>query len=310
MRRFEHGHTVRKILTNHAAIRAAIKMIKCPLCESIAHETIYDFRKREKPHSIPGPVVQCSDCSLWFKIVDKSEIRDAYGEAYARDTEDEPYMTGDATRAYFRRVIRDVGIKQGRLLDIGTGLGAFVEEAQKAGYQAEGIDLCAGLVARAQERGLRVRHMSAEDLDTGGANGLFDVVTMMDLIEHVPEPLALLSNIRKLLKPDGELVVYTPNHRAAVVVVAKALGYIGSDFAVNEIFGGNHLTFFDDRTLAAILTKAGFSIREMKLSPYDPSRPGQPISRLSLAAVTAIEQLGRPFNRMFRMLAYARNAWN
>lgn len=278
---------------------------KCPLCESASHRVIFDFRKLEKPHSVPGPVVKCLNCGLWFKIANKCEIAKAYGDAYAREITNEQYMAGMAARSYFRSVILNIGPKQGRLLDIGTGLGTFVEEAKNAGYQAEGIDLCTALVARAQGRGLNVQFKAAEDLD---AYGRFDVVSMMDLIEHVFDPLALLTTVHKLLKPNGELVVYTPNHRAAVVLVARALNFIKLDFAVKEIFGSNHLTFFDDRTLKAMLNKAGFSIRAMKLSPYNPSRPGQPISPVSLAAVTAIERLGTPFNRMFRMLAYARRA--
>lgn len=282
---------------------------KCPLCEGTAYKVIYDLRTVTSPNAIPGRIARCSSCSLEFKIVagPASTVRDAYGDTYSEGEGADEYLTGEATRAYFRRVIGGIGIKKGRLLDIGTGQGVFVEEAKKAGYEAQGIDLCAALVAKAQARGLDVQYKAAEELDTSdGAR--FDVVTMMDLIEHVPEPLAVLATVRKLLKPNGELVVYTPNHRSAVVLMARALGRMGADFAVREIFGSNHLTFFDDRTLRALLLKAGFPIRTMKLSPYDPSRPGQPISPVSLAAVTVIEQLGRPFNRMFRMLAYAQNA--
>jgi hypothetical protein len=70
-------------------------------------------------------------------------------------------------------------------------------------------------------------------------------------------------------------------------------------------FSAEITLFFDDRTLPSALDKAGFTIRTMKLLPYDPTRPGQTVSPVSLAAVAAVEQLGRPFRRMFRMLAYA-----
>jgi hypothetical protein len=75
---------------------------------------------------------------------------------------------------------------------------------------------------------------------------------------------------------------------------------------MNEIFGSNHICFFDDRSLPFALQTAGFTVRRLSLFPYDPERPGQPVSLLSLATVTAVEQLGRPFNRMFRLLVYAR----
>ena len=280
--------------------------VKCPLCLSTRQKMLYDLRRLSSPNAIQGMIVQCSDCSLLFKATDTSQrIADAYGESYAEGEGIANYMASEATRAFFRTVIGGLSIKQGRLLDIGTGLGAFVEEAQSLGYQAQGIDLCAALVTKAQARGLDVRLKAAEELEDSGERGKFDVVTMMDIIEHVRDPVGLLSTVRSLLKEKSELIVYTPNHRAAVVLLAKVLNSLGADFAIKEIFGGNHLTFFDDRTLPAALDKAGFSLREVKLSPYDPSRPGQPISLVSLVAVALVEQAGRPFGRMFRMLTYA-----
>jgi 2-polyprenyl-3-methyl-5-hydroxy-6-metoxy-1,4-benzoquinol methylase len=279
---------------------------KCPLCLSTRQKTLYDLQGLSRPNVIPGLIVQCLDCALVFKVTNASHrIADAYGESYAEGEGIAAYMTSEATRAFFREVIRGLNVKRGRLLDIGTGLGAFVEEAQALGYQAQGIDLCAPLVTKAQARGLDVRLKAAEELEDSSERGVFDVVTMMDIIEHVPDPVGLLSAARRLMKEKSELIVYTPNHRAAVVLLAKVLNSLGADFAIKEIFGGNHLTFFDDRTLPVALDKAGFSLREVKHSPYDPSRPGQPISLVSLATVALVEQAGRPFGRMFRMLTYA-----
>ena len=217
-------------------------------------------------------------------------------------------MLGEPTRKFFRKVISGIRPPSDdgapRLLDIGSGLGTFVEEAGRAGFSAQGLDLCEPLVRKARARGLNVECKPAEQLDT---REQFDVVTMMDVIEHVPEPMRLLAAARKVLKPGGELVVYTPNHRAAVVVLAKFLRALGAGFAVREIFGGNHVCFFDDRTLPTALQNSGFSDRQIRVFSYDPTRPGQPVSPANLVAVAAVEQLGRPFGRMFRMLAYARH---
>jgi 2-polyprenyl-3-methyl-5-hydroxy-6-metoxy-1,4-benzoquinol methylase len=188
------------------------------------------------------------------------------------------------------------------LLDVGAGQGALIEEAEALGYDTLGIDRCEPLARRARARGLRVECTSAKDLD-GAAR--FDVVTMMDVIEHVPDPRRLLADARRLLRPLGRLVVYTPNHRGAVVMLAKVLHAIGAGVAVREIFGGNHVCFFDDRSLPLALQAEAFTVDALQLFPYDPSRPGGPVSRASLAAVTAIEWLGKPLNRTFRMLALA-----
>ena len=175
---------------------------------------------------------------MWFKILSQPDrLSQAYGEEYASAEMSEKYMLSDPSRAFFRKVLGGIGITPGtsrpRLLDIGTGLGALVEEAQKLGYEAEGVDHCEPLVQKARARGLRVHCKPVEEL---GAGGNFDVVTMLDVIEHVTEPLKLLATARRLLKPGGRLVVYTPNHRSAIVLLARFLDKLGIGFAVKEIF--------------------------------------------------------------------------
>lgn len=249
---------------------------------------------------------------MWFKIVtDASRVAAAYGETYAANAGTDDYMEGPAARALFQRVLGELGASAGRgstrptLLDIGAGQGVFVGEATAVGYDAVGVDRCEPLVEKARANLLRVECAAAEELS---GTERFDVVTMMDVIEHVTAPRRLLATAHRLLKPRGRLVVYTPNHRGAVVVLAKTLHALGADAAVREIFGGNHVCFFDDRSLPRALAVEGFTIDALKLFPYDPARPGQPVSRASLAAVTAVEWLGRPFNRVFRMLALATKA--
>src|SRR5579871_3078132 len=277
----------------------------CPLCGSADLDRKYDLRSVTCPLAVPGWIVRCRRCSMWFKTVDAdAAVANAYRDEYADVEGADGYMTGSAARAFFRRVLQDAG-RGGALLDIGSGQGALVEEATRLGYTAMGVDRCEPLVRKARARGVRVECGTIDDVD--GAER-FDVVTMMDVIEHVPEPRRLVAAAHRLLKPRGRLVVYTPNHRAAVVMVARALHGLGAPVAVREIFGGNHVCFFDDRSLPRTLAAEGFTVDALRLSPYDTARPGQPVSRASLAAVAVAEAIGRPFGRVFRMLAFAPHA--
>lgn len=277
----------------------------CPVCRTVEYQVVFDLRSVSNPLSVPGLVVRCR-CGMWFKIPDeRARPSFVYGAEYAVNDGIDQYMTGASARALFRNALGRVGMRMSTaptLLDIGTGHGALLEEASALGYVPQGIDLCEPLVRAAQARGLRVEHGRAEDLP---GEARFDVVTMTDVIEHVTEPRRLLADAYRLLKTGGRLVVYTPNHRGAVVLLARALNRVGVDFAVREIFGGNHVCFFDDRSLPDTLRRERLSLESLTLFPYDPARPGGPISRLSLAAVTAVERLGAPFQRMFRMLAVA-----
>ena len=277
----------------------------CPLCRSGNQRVVYDLTSYSGPYyAIPGLIVRCASCGYWFKIPTRSSD-ETYADEYANDAAVEQYMSSDPTRKFYRSVLAGLENRGGRLLDIGTGLGIFVEEANRAGYAARGVDLCEPLVERAKARGLDVEFRRLEDMSE---TERFDVITLLDVIEHVPDPLALLASARRLLVPSGELVIYTPNHRAASVVLARALRTVGLDFGVNAVFGCNHLGFFDNVTLPNAIEKSGFALRRLVLSPYDPRRPGQSISLVNLAVMTAVEQLGRPFQRMLRMLAYARVA--
>jgi 2-polyprenyl-3-methyl-5-hydroxy-6-metoxy-1,4-benzoquinol methylase len=279
----------------------------CPVCASAKLEAIYDLAAAEFTDAVPGLVVRCTSCFMWFKLLnDPAGIPKAYTGEYGDDETAQTYLLGTAARNLFRDALTNVkGRLQStrpRLLDLGAGPGALVEEALRMGFEAEGVDHCEANVDVACAKGLRVRLGAAEDLDD---QATFDVVTMMDIIEHVPEPLRLLTAAQRALKPGGELVVYTPNHRATVVMLAKLLYRLGVRYPVEELFGRNHVCFFDDRSLPMALNRAGFEVRRVEQFPYDPARPGQEISPLNLAVVSFVERLGRPFDRGFRMLAYA-----
>ncbi len=281
---------------------------RCPLCDATEHEVAYDLRAQQDALSVPGLVARCRRCPMWFKIPEReTRLLDKYAEGYADAEMNERYMLGDAARAFFRRVLQGVertpSPARPRLLDIGTGLGALLEEAQALGFEAEGLDVSEPLVARALARGLRVRHGSAETLNEESA---FDVVTLLDVIEHVPEPRNLLLAARRLLKPGGELVVYTPNHRAALVLLARALHRVGVSFPLRVIFAGNHLGFFDDRSLPLLLRRTGFDVRRTVRFAYDPARAGLRLSPAASAGIRTIEWLATPVGRTFRLLVYAR----
>lgn len=279
----------------------------CPLCGSVDPVVIYDLTRASSADAVPGTVLRCGACGMWFKrLLDGGAIPTAYPGEHGGDAVARTYLQGPAARALFRSVLqhvkRSLGAQRPRLLDVGAGDGTLLEEAHRLGFDAQGIDHCQSNVEAARARGLDVRLGAAEDL---GDRAAFDAVTMMDILEHVSEPMRILASARRALKPGGELVVYTPNHRAVVVKLARLLHHFGVTYPVEEIFGRNHVCFFDDRSLPRAIEAAGFQMRSLEQLPYDPARPGQEISPLNLAVVTLVERLGRPFGRGFRMLAYA-----
>jgi 2-polyprenyl-3-methyl-5-hydroxy-6-metoxy-1,4-benzoquinol methylase len=281
--------------------------VACPLCRSAEYVMVYDMSDIRTPNSVPGLIVRCEGCPMWFKVPNAPEaIAEAYGNSYGAEVAALDHTNSGANQELFEEVLSAVQVSsridRPRLLDVGSGMGSLLEVAQGMGFDAEGIDLCEPNVAHATARGLRVTHGDAEAM---GFEDTFDVITMMDIVEHVLDPVHLLRVAYRALKPGGRLVVYTPNHRASVVLLARLLKRVGVTYPAEEIFGRNHVCFFDDRTLKTALENAHLSVDRISLSPYDPRRPGAEISLLNLIAVTAIERMGQPFKRVFRMLAYA-----
>jgi 2-polyprenyl-3-methyl-5-hydroxy-6-metoxy-1,4-benzoquinol methylase len=135
-----------------------------------------------------------------------------------------------------------------RLLDVGCGSGELIERLGNLGWQTEGIDIDALAVQTAQERGLRVRLGTLEDQSYPDAS--FDAVTMNHVIEHVHDPCALLRECHRILKPDGRLVVVTPNIRS--------LGHGRFKEAYLSLDPPRHLYIFTPDALRRLGETAGF----------------------------------------------------
>jgi SAM-dependent methyltransferase len=151
------------------------------------------------------------------------------------------------------------GLEKGqRLLDVGCGVGTFLDVARRRGLDVTGIDIAEQPARVARERGhdVRVGPLAEQELEPGS----FDVVTLWDVIEHVDDPLALLCEIRRVLRPGGVLLLETPDEgtplRLATRVAWRAS--LGRVRLVARCYYPAHRIYFTRRGLARILARAGF----------------------------------------------------
>lgn len=103
-----------------------------------------------------------------------------------------------------------LGEPRGSLLEVGCGPGFALEVFRDAGLEARGVDLSSRAVELARERGLAVDHLESGAGDLG-QQGEHDLVVALEVLEHVPEPLELITSLRGCLKPGGLLVISLPN---------------------------------------------------------------------------------------------------
>lgn len=138
---------------------------------------------------------------------------------------------------------------RGRMLDVGCGDGSIVKLAQDLGWHAEGVDVDPGAIEAAQRKGLSVR------LGTLAGqrypDGSFDLVLMSHVIEHVHDPLAALSEIRRVLKPGGTMVCLTPN--------AGSWGHCHFGRSWVHLDPPRHLRIFNGANLRTLAKRAGFT---------------------------------------------------
>jgi SAM-dependent methyltransferase len=137
----------------------------------------------------------------------------------------------------------------GRLLDVGCGDGRQLALMRELGWTAEGVDFDAKAVAAARARGLEVRVGALAEQRY--PDDSFDAVMLSHVIEHVYAPLELLQEIRRILKPGGELVVLTPN--------AAGMGRRLYGAAWRGLEPPRHLTVFSPASLRLLFRQAGFA---------------------------------------------------
>lgn len=138
----------------------------------------------------------------------------------------------------------------GRLLDVGCGMGEFAAGMATLGWSATGIDFDeAALKVAAQQPGIEVATGSILDQRYPAAS--FDAITMSNVIEHIPDPVATFAECFRVLRPGGRLIMITPN--------IESLGHraFGRDWRGLET--PRHLFLWTERALSRLARSAGFA---------------------------------------------------
>jgi 2-polyprenyl-6-hydroxyphenyl methylase/3-demethylubiquinone-9 3-methyltransferase len=159
------------------------------------------------------------------------------------------------------------------VLDVGCGGGILSESMARAGAQVLGIDLTRAVLDVAELHALEAkievtyRAVAAEDLAVEQP-AAFDVVTCMEMLEHVPDPAAALSAIAALVKPGGDVVVSTLNRNPRAFMIA----ILGAEYIARMLPRGTHdyLKFIRPSELARWARGAGLELQDLAGIAYNP----------------------------------------
>ena len=223
--------------------------IACPVCDGTAFAALFEKQGE--------PFVRCEACGLVL-----INPRPVFG--VVADTYDAAYSEGyirkaDKKRARCARWVARIArryVPRGRWLDVGCSAGFVVEAAAAAGFDAWGVELEAGAVAFARDI-LKLSQVSQGTLEAQRyPSAHFDVLSMYDVIEHVPDLNATVAELKRLLAPGGVIEIRTPD-----------VGHFTTPRRLDtwrEIKPSEHLYYFDRHTLPRLFARHGLRLRESR----------------------------------------------
>jgi SAM-dependent methyltransferase len=190
---------------------------------------------------------KCKNCGLIFldKIISETDIMKYYPENY------EAYKVGNDLKINTKKIrfVRLFCENCSSILDVGCSSGDFLKVAKENGFKKiAGIEINSEMAKIASESGIEIIGNSLFDIDI--ASQLFDVITLWDVFEHLPEPKISLERINTLLKEDGVLIMSIPNLKSFDRFLFKE-NWIGWD-------APRHFFLFDQKLLRDLLNKNGF----------------------------------------------------
>ncbi len=226
---------------------------RCPVC--LGEQTQFYLTKNSYP------IRRCSNCELLFVYPQptKEELNNVYsasyfsrGNKYAAilDRKYDPNWLNDVCK--LELVTR--WCRTGTLLDIGCALGGFLAVAKEYGFKVEGVEIARYAAEQACER-LQVKVTNSDIYSAELAAEGYEVITMWDVIEHLTDPNLALEKIVRALRPKGYLAFSTGD------VSSFWARLTGKRWQL--LTPPQHLYFFSQRSMAELLMRHGFSLREI-----------------------------------------------
>jgi 2-polyprenyl-6-hydroxyphenyl methylase / 3-demethylubiquinone-9 3-methyltransferase len=167
-----------------------------------------------------------------------------------------------------------VALKGRRVLDVGCGGGILADSMARKGAEVLGIDLATKALKvaqlhalEAQTEGVQYREISAEAL-AAEQPGSFDVVTCMEMLEHVPDPSSIVKACAVLVKPGGHVFFSTINRNAKAFLFA----IVGAEYVLNMLPRGTHeyAKLVKPSELAGYCRASGLSLLQTRGMEYNP----------------------------------------
>ncbi len=244
-------------------------VLQCPVCDGKSFTpflTCTDFFVSGEKFQIK----QCNSCG--FKITENIEDEDNIGSYY----QSENYISHSNTskgvvnsvyhtvRKYMlgrkrRLVEKATSLKTGQILDVGTGTGFFLNEMKENGWQITGTEKSSDARDFAKKE-FNLENLPSEKLFTLKDNS-FDVITLWHVLEHIHQLNENMQTFKRLLKPNGKLIIAVPNHDSTDAKHYKEF------WAAYDV--PRHIWHFAPKQMKQFGEKHGFKLSSIHTMPFD-----------------------------------------
>ncbi len=218
-------------------------------------------------------IAQCRNCGLWF--VNPQPSVEELQQYYAT------YDSGDLWRDMeegFNRSVRSTILERkqsGQVLDVGCGSGNFLRCMKEKGFSVLGIEPSVSGSEYARDAlQVEIFHGMIQDFLKANPGRKFDVITLLNVLEHLTNPVETLEQLGGVLAPDGIVAIVVPDARFHDIVgrVRKMFGVSDPYWLENAPFLSgfrvpDHLCSFQPRTISAVLRRAGYKVIKLQNAP-------------------------------------------
>ncbi len=233
---------------------------KCPWCGSDkAQINLWlkdEFLSKEDFH-----ICECLNCGLLYTMPRPS--KDKIGNYYKSE---EYYSHQENKKGFIPKIYECVkkvnlrhkyklsteGLETGNMMDIGCGVGDFIHTAEVKGWQCVGVEPSDDAKAIAKKR-VKANIIRSEELEKL-TDGTFDLITMWHVLEHVDELKWQVSQLQRLVKPNGRIVIAVPNYKS------YDGQYYKEHWAAYDV--PRHLNHFNKQTITKIFKYNGLELKK------------------------------------------------
>lgn len=239
-------------------------LINCPFCNSKKYKIVYKstLRKSDSNRDVirenlkntlgdytkHGQIVSCLNCNLYY-VNPKEDLK--FFKEY-ENVIDPDYLETEK----FRKLLSSNHLniiekfkKEGKILDVGCFAGFFLELAKEKKWDTFGIEPSKWAKKIAEKKGVRIIGKTLENSKL--PDGEFDVITLWDVIEHLPNPNQALKKIYSILKNNGIIAIGTPNIESVTARILRSR---------NHHLIRMHVVLYGKKSIKKLLKKNGFEI--------------------------------------------------